>query len=96
VFHHILLDGLSTDFGVFETILVTTIMKSTLQNYNIDEQIKLIANLADTLSAKLEQDKDQHKEFWHKQLVDIEGVDLKFLKSVVKTIKKFQWKKIIR
>ena len=48
--------------------------------YGIDEQVKLLTSLENDLSIRLKQNKVEYMEFWRKQLMDIDGIDLKFLK----------------
>jgi amino acid adenylation domain-containing protein/thioester reductase-like protein len=80
VFHHILLDGISSDFGVFESISDYYKDINYTNKYSIEDQIKLLTNLTDTLFAKLKQNKDEHEEFWRQQLSDIKSINLNFLK----------------
>ena len=81
VFHHIVIDGsASLDSGVFEAISNYHNDESYSVKHSIDDQIKLISNLTDKLSIDLDQHKEKYKDFWHKQLSDIDSVDLSFLK----------------
>ena len=80
ILHHIVVDGSSTDDGVFDTISNYYNSDLYVEKYSINEQVKLIASLTETLAAKLEQNKAKYKSFWHNKLANIESVDLKFLK----------------
>lgn len=80
VLHHLVLDGTSMDAGVFAAISNYYNDDQYTVKHSILEQIELITNLTNILSAKLEQNQDAHKEFWRQQLADTESVDLRFLK----------------
>ncbi|MEI8054739.1 MAG: amino acid adenylation domain-containing protein [bacterium] len=81
VFHHLVIDGsTSLDAGVFEAISNYYNDENYSTKHSVDNQINFISSLATTLSANLTQHKDSYKEFWYQQLLDIENIDLSFLK----------------
>lgn len=80
VLHHLVIDGSSTDKGLFEAITKYYNDKNHIAEYSIEEQIKMLGNLEERLSSDLENNKPQYKRFWRKQLKNIDTVDLKFLK----------------
>lgn len=80
VLHHIVADGSSGNNGVFEAISNYYNDEKYVVKYSIDEQIKLISNLSEALSSRLEQNKNKCNEFWIEQLKDVEPVDLRYLK----------------
>ncbi|MEI8055437.1 MAG: amino acid adenylation domain-containing protein [bacterium] len=81
VFHHIVVDGsASLDPGVFGAISNYYNDEKYAAKYSIDDQIKLISSLADTLSANLTRNKDKYEKFWRQQLSDVERVDLSFIR----------------
>jgi amino acid adenylation domain-containing protein/thioester reductase-like protein len=79
VIHHIAMDGSSVGAGLFEAIPKYYNDKDYVTEHSIDSQIKLLTNLTEILTVKLEHNEAEHKEFWNKQLSDIEPVDLTFL-----------------
>lgn len=89
VMHHLLMDGSALlDTGVFEAISKYYNDGKYAAKYSIDDQIKLIADLTDTLSTKLEQSRPEYKEFWHKQLFGVENIDLSFLNQIKFSVNK--------
>ena len=81
VLHHIVIDGSSMDAGLFEALSKYYNDENYNMLPNIDDQVALIKNLTETLSAKVEQNKTRCKEFWHNKLEGVESCDLRFLKS---------------
>lgn len=80
VLHHLVEDGVSLDDGVFAAISNYYNDPNYSARYSIEEQIRLMTDLATAFSVRIEQNKDKYKEFWRQQLLGVEGVDLKFLK----------------
>lgn len=80
VFHHLLVDGVSIDIGLFQTLSNYYNDKNYTAKHSIDSQIKLITNLSDMLSIRLKQDQYKYKKFWHDNLLGVENIDLRFLK----------------
>ena len=80
VLHHILLDALSLNEGVFIAIANYYNKPDYAAKYSIEEQINLVTNLVSTLSSRVRQNQDKYKKFWQRQLSEVEGVNLKFLK----------------
>ena len=81
VMHHLIMDGsASLDPGVFTAIANYYNNENYTTKYSISEQIALITTLEKNLSTRLEQNRAKYQKFWHKQLSDVEGVDLTFLK----------------
>lgn len=81
VFHHIAVDGESTDEGIFKNISDYYNESNYKSSYSIDEQIALLNDLTESLSTKLDLNEDQCRQFWQEKLSTIEEIDLKFLKS---------------
>ena len=80
IFHHLVMDGISLNTGLFEEISNFYNNESYTAKDDIDTQIKLITSLEATLFANCEQNKKDYKEFWRQQLSNIESLDLRFLK----------------
>jgi len=80
VFHHIALDAKSVNEGLFKTLSSYYNDKNYVAKYSLDNQVKLLTNLSNTLSAKLEQHKAKYKKFWQDNLAEVENIDLRFLK----------------
>jgi hypothetical protein len=81
VLQHLVVDGSSSDAGVQETISNYYNNRDYTAKYNLPEQIKLITDLENKLSINLEQNREEYKKFWHERLLDIENIDLSFLKT---------------
>ena len=79
VFHHLVMDGISLNNGLFSELSNYYNNEHHVATYSIDDQIKLIANLTDIFLVKLEQNSKKYQEFWRQQLNNIENIDLKFL-----------------
>ena len=80
VLHHLVVDGSSSDAGVVEAISGYYNNKDYTIAHSIEDQIKLVANLGEILSAKLTQNKAENEKFWRQQLSNIKKVTLSFLK----------------
>ena len=81
IFHHLTVDGSkSLESGVFEAISNYYNNENYRIKHSIDDQIRLISDLSNTLFANLNQNKDKYKEFWNKQLSNTGNIDLNFLK----------------
>jgi len=80
VFHHLLLDGVSADIGLFQTLSAYYNNTNYAMQCCISDQIKLIVNFTKTLTIKLKKNIVEHREFWRKQLSDVESINLIFLK----------------
>lgn len=80
VLHHLVIDGSSTNDGLFGAISKYYNDENYVVQYCISQQIKLIEDLGKKLSVELEKNKLQYKKFWHAKLTEIESIDLKFLK----------------
>lgn len=85
VCHHILVDGLSTDDGIFENITNYYNNDVYTAKYDIPTQIALNEQISDSLSNLVDNNIKNWKSFWQENLTDINAVDLKFLKSGKKT-----------
>lgn len=81
VLHHIIMDGISIDTGLFEAISNYYNDENYAEPYNISEQVQLLENLESLIANKLEPHKIKYREFWHKQLAEVEPIDLSFLQS---------------
>jgi surfactin family lipopeptide synthetase A len=81
VLHHLVMDGISLNTGLFETISNYYNDEKAVPLCSLDSQIEKITALEETLSANLKSNKDQYKAFWHEQLDGVESIDLRFLKS---------------
>ncbi len=80
VLHHILLDALSLNEGVFTAIANYYNNPSHAAKYGIEEQVSLISNLTLTLSSRVIQSQNKYENFWYQYLPEVEGVDLTFFK----------------
>lgn len=72
VLHHIITDGSSVTAGVYQAISNYYNDNAYTTKYDCTTQVKLLANLADKLSSKLEQHRERYKKFWHDQLSNID------------------------
>lgn len=80
VLHHIVIDGESADEGMFDALSKYYNDESYSINISMDEQKQLVANLSESLYAKIERSTPQADKFWHDKLFDVTPVNLKFLK----------------
>lgn len=81
VLHHLVMDGISLNTGLFETISHYYNDEKAVPWCSVDRQIEKITKMEEVLSANLEVNKTQYKAFWNEQLDDIKSIDLRFLKS---------------
>ena len=80
VFHHILIDGSgSLDSGVFEAISSYYNDDSFSLNLSVGRQIELISDFTEKTDLLLNEH-DNFQTFWHEKLLDVEYIDLSFLK----------------
>ena len=93
VYHHLVIDGLSMEKGIFEIISNYYNNPYHIAKYSLDKQIQLITDLEQSLSEQLEKNSDQCTVFWQKKLATIENVDLRFLNSNNHQIRKNTLKK---
>jgi amino acid adenylation domain-containing protein/thioester reductase-like protein len=80
VFHHLVVDGISLNKGLFEEISNYYNDDNHVAAHSVEEQIELLTNFTNNLSTKIEQNKILYNDFWRKRLADIPSIDLRFLK----------------
>jgi amino acid adenylation domain-containing protein/thioester reductase-like protein len=81
VLHHLLMDGgASGEQGLFHEVSNYYNHPKYRTKYSIAQQIELITNLTTTLYTRLKQDNTEHKSFWHEQLLEVDSLNLRFLK----------------
>ncbi len=81
VMHHLLIDGLALSASFFEKISEYYNNENYSEKLNVNEQINLLDNLQRSFCPSLEKRREDAAEFWKQQLFDVEGLDLRFLKS---------------
>ena len=79
VLHHLVMDGISINAGVFDSISNYYNDSDYSAKHSVDTQINLLTKLEQKLSANLERNKDAYKTFWQQQLAHIENIDVGFL-----------------
>ena len=81
VIHHIAVDGSSAENGLFIAIAKYYNDEDYSIKHSIDEQIRLLTNLAENLAIKLDCSKVKQENFWSKKLLDIQPINLNFLQA---------------
>jgi surfactin family lipopeptide synthetase A len=79
VLHHLVMDGISINTGVFDAISNYYNHPDYTAKFSVPTQINLLNILEKKLSRNLDENKKEYKTFWQKQLADIENIDLSFL-----------------
>lgn len=93
VLHHLLVDGASIDIGFFESISNYYNDKDYAAKYSINQQIEQVGVLSNLLNSRLEENRNQYREFWRGKLTNIEEIDLKSLKLEKNSTRKVITKK---
>lgn len=80
VFHHLLMDGISLNVGLFEKLSSYYNDDDYSETLTLVDQISLIERLRNTVFSRLEKNTVMAETFWNYQLPDLEALDLRFLK----------------
>lgn len=80
VIHHLIMDGAKVSF-IGEAVPHYYNDSQFRFNLNIREQCQKLDELSKRLARQLTLDEANHTEFWRKQLTDLPGIDLRFLKT---------------
>ncbi|MDQ5921099.1 MAG: hypothetical protein QG673_1155 [Pseudomonadota bacterium] len=81
VYHHIAVDGLSANSGVYEAISNYYNYPDYVEEFSITQQIELLNNLTNQLTSNLDKNHIQYKYFWETKLRNIDSINLRFLKN---------------
>lgn len=81
VFHHLVMDAISINAGLFDAISNYYNNPSYTAEYSIAAQVELLTMLEQMLSGNLAQHRESYKNFWQQQLTDVENINLNFLRA---------------
>lgn len=81
VLHHLVMDSISINAGLFDAISNYYNDPSYSAEHSAAVQIELLTSLEQKLSVNLEQHGETYKSFWQQQLADAENIDLNFLRA---------------
>lgn len=79
VWHHILMDGEGTDKSINQISNYYNQLAYKI-THSLDEQQQTLSAISNSLEKQLQDHEDKFKNFWENILVDIEPLDLRFLK----------------